>query len=566
MKKYLLNFLCFLVCSSSYSQIINFPDANFKAKLLEQSFGGFAFLDINNDDEIEVSEALNWTYSLELGNANISDLTGIEFFTNVDYLYVHNNNLVEADLSSLINLKFLKINNNSLTNLDVSDLIGLEYIQCYNNQLISLDFSGLTNISVISSSNNQLTSLTLNENSQLVHLYCNDNLLTSLDVSGSPNLVQLQCSSNNLTTLNIKNGSIEFVDFSNNNNLQYVCVDGVQLLNVEEKIAQYGYTDCYANSLCSFNQNEAFYTLTGNVKYDEVNDGCSPTDINFEDLILTVSDGVNSGTLYSNSLGDYQYNVQEGNFIITPTLLNDTYFNISPITTAVTFPDDTSPSIQDFCITPAGSFPDLEISIETIETDYDNSATYRINYRNNGTMTQSGFVSFVFDNEVIEFSSAVPMVSEQNTDELIWQFINLKPFEARSLEFVLYFNVPPITHGDVLSFTGIIGSDLIETTPTDNMFNFDHTFQCCLLDVPSFEFSDYFTQYPNPTHEFLNLKMKKQIDVESVTVFNLIGQEVKKISFRNEHIKIDVSNLESGHYFIKIVTSQKEFLTRFVRK
>ncbi|PQV47854.1 putative secreted protein (Por secretion system target) [Jejuia pallidilutea] len=566
MKKFLFNLLCFLFCSYSYSQVINFPDTNLKSKLLEQNFGGIAFLDANNNNEIEVSEALNWTYSLQLGYASISDLTGIEYFTNVDYLYVHNNNLVTVDLSSLVNLKFLKINDNSLISLDVSDLVNLESIQCYNNQLVSLDFSGLTNITVINSDNNQLSSLILSDNFELVHLNCENNLLTSLDASDSSNLLQIQCSSNNLTTLNIKNDSVEFIDFSDNSSLQYVCVDGAQLIEVEDQIAQYGYTNCYANSLCSFNQGEVFYTLSGNVKYDENNDGCSSVDIDYKDLMLTVLDGTNSGDLYSNSNGYYHFNVQAGNYSITPTVPNATYFNISPTTTSVAFQDMSSPYIQDFCITPAGSYPDLKISIETIDSDYDYTATYRINYSNQGTMTQSGFVNLDFDDNVIDFSSANPMVSEQNTNELIWEFIDLKPFETRSIEFILDFNVPTINNGDVLNFIGNISSDLTEITPNDNVFNLEHTFQCCLLDVPSFEFSDYFIQYPNPTNDFLNLKMKRQIHVESIIIFDILGQEVKKVSSNNEHIKIDVSNLKSGHYFIKILASQKEFFTRFIRK
>lgn len=503
---------------------------------------------------------------MQLGYASISDLTGIEFFTNIDYLYVHNNSLVEVDLSSLVNLKFLKINNNSLINLDVSNLVNLESIQCYNNQLSSLDFTGLTNVKVINSDNNQLSSLILSDNFELVHLYCENNLLASLDVSDSQNLLQIQCSSNNLTTLNIKNDSLELISFADNSNLQYVCVDGVQLIDIEDQISQYGYANCYANSLCSFIQGEDFYTLTGNVKYDENNDGCSSNDINYKDLILSVSDVTNLGDMYSNSNGEYQFNIQAGNYSINLMVPNTTYFNISPTSTSVSFPDAGSPYIQDFCVTPAGSYPDLKISIVTIDSDYDYTAAYRINYSNQGTMTQSGLVNFDFDDNVIDFISANPMVSGQNTNELIWQFIDLKPFETRSIEFVLDFIVPPIESGDVLSFTGTISSHLTEITPNDNIFNLDHTFQCCLLDVPSFEYSDYFVQYPNPTNDFLNLKMKKQIDVESIIIFNFLGQEVKKVAANNDHIKIDVSNLKSGHYFIKILAAQKEFFTRFIRK
>ncbi|GAA4817097.1 T9SS type A sorting domain-containing protein [Litoribaculum gwangyangense] len=575
MKNILFNFLFFLVCTSSYSQIINFPDTNFKAKLLSAVSGnGIAYacnngnsikIDVNNDGEIEVSEAL-LVCSLAISDSNISDLTGIEFFTNLEHLQCNNNSISELDLSALTNMVGFDINNNQLTNVNISGLSLVHNISFRDNQLTTINLLGLSNLAVLDIRNNQIASLNLDETQALRYLYCQNNDLTTIDVNNLGNLIFLDCSFNDLTTLYIKNESVESLNFSDNENLQYVCADGNQLIGVEEKIIQYGYVDCYANSLCDFSEGESFYSLAGNVKYDEDNDGCLPTDINYEGLMLTVSDGINSGDMFSNELGNYQYSMQEGSFTITPVLSNNTYFNISPTSVAVIFPDESSPVIQDFCMTPVGSYPDLKISIETINSDYDYSATYRINYRNQGTMTQSGFVNFSFDDNVIDFSSANPMVSEQNTNELIWEFSDLKPFETRSIEFTLDFNVPPINEGDVLNFTGTISSDLTEITPSDNVFNLEHTFGCCLLDVSSFEFSDYFIQYPNPTNDFLNLKMKKQIDVESIIIFNFLGQEVKKVSPNNEHIKIDVSNLKSGHYFIKILASQKEFFTRFIRK
>lgn len=574
MKNILFNFLFFLVCTSSYSQIINFPDTNFKTKLLSAESGnGIAYqcngnsfkVDVNNDGEIEVSEAL-LVCNLAISDSNISDLTGIEFFTNLEHLQCNNNSISELDLSALTNMVGFDINNNQLTNVNISGLSEVHNISFRDNQLTTINLIGLSNLAVLDIRNNQIASLNLDETQALQYLYCQNNDLLTIDVTNLENLIYLNCSFNDLTTLNIKNESVENLNFSDNENLQYVCADGNQLSDVEEKIIQYGYVDCYANSLCNFNQGGSFYSITGNVKYDEVNDGCSATDLNYEDLMFGISDGLNTGDFFSNSSGTYQYNVQEGTFTLTPFISNNTYFNISPTSVAVIFPDESSPVVQDFCITPAGSYPDLKISIETINSDYDYTATYRINFNNQGTMTQSGFVNFIFDDNVIDFNSAIPIVSEQNTGELIWEFIDLKPFETRSIEFILDFNVPPINNDDVLNFIGTISSDLTEITPSDNVFNLEHTFQCCLLDVPSFEFSDYFIQYPNPTNDFLNLKMKRQIDVESIIIFNILGQEVKKVTPKDEHIKIDVSNLKSGHYFIKILASQKEFFTRFIRK
>ncbi|WP_296313714.1 T9SS type A sorting domain-containing protein [Winogradskyella sp. UBA3174] len=574
MNKFLFNLLCFLFCTYSYSQVINFPDDNFKTKLLSAVSGnGVAYqcngnsfkVDANNDGEIEVSEAL-LVCSLAISDSNISDLTGIEFFTNLEHLQCNNNLITELDLSALTNMVGFDINNNQLTNVNLSGLSEVHNISFRDNQLTAINLLGLSNLAVLDIRNNQIASLNLDETQALQYLYCQNNDLSTIDLTNLENLIYLNCSFNDLTTLNIKNESVENLNFSDNENLQYICADGNQLSDVEEKIIQYGYMDCYANSLCNFNQGSSFYSITGNVKYDEVNDGCSATDLNYEGLMFGISDGLNAGDFFSNSSGTYQYNVQEGSFTLTPLISNNTYFNISPTSVAVIFPDESSPAVQDFCITPAGSYPDLKISIETINSYYDYTATYRINFSNQGTMTQSGFVNFIFDDNVIDFNSAIPIVSEQNTDELIWEFINLKPFETRSIDFILDFNVPPIDNGDILNFTGSISSDLTETTPNDNAFNLDHIFQCCILDVPSFEFSDYFIQYPNPTNDFLNLKMKKQIDVESIIIYNFLGQEVKKVTSRNQNIKIDVSNLKSGHYFIKILTSQKEFFTRFIRK
>jgi hypothetical protein len=67
MKKYL--YLLLLLSGFSYAQIVTIPDANFKAKLLEASptnviaynNGGYIKIDVNNDGEIQQSEALNVT-------------------------------------------------------------------------------------------------------------------------------------------------------------------------------------------------------------------------------------------------------------------------------------------------------------------------------------------------------------------------------------------------------------------------------------------------------------------------------------------------------------------------
>ena len=99
-KLYFLFFFAFSFLANA--QIINIPDANFKAKLLEASSsnyiastedinntgGAFNYtaIDTNNDGEIQVSEALAIKYlnvgPYQTSNSNIRNLIGIEALTS----------------------------------------------------------------------------------------------------------------------------------------------------------------------------------------------------------------------------------------------------------------------------------------------------------------------------------------------------------------------------------------------------------------------------------------------------------------------------------------------------
>ena len=71
------------------AQIVNIPDANFKIKLLNHN----PIIDLNNDNEIQVTEAESFNGSLAVSSGNISDLTGIEAFINITELNCGENNL-----------------------------------------------------------------------------------------------------------------------------------------------------------------------------------------------------------------------------------------------------------------------------------------------------------------------------------------------------------------------------------------------------------------------------------------------------------------------------------------
>jgi Leucine-rich repeat (LRR) protein len=124
MRSLFLLFLVICISFCSNAQIVSIPDVNFKDILLlsepsnsiaKDLSGNNIAIDANNDGEIQVIEALEVFYLNVSNYNNISDLTGIQAFSN---------------------LIGLRCESNQLTNLDVTQNIALESLSCSNNQLI----------------------------------------------------------------------------------------------------------------------------------------------------------------------------------------------------------------------------------------------------------------------------------------------------------------------------------------------------------------------------------------------------------------------------------------------
>jgi Leucine-rich repeat (LRR) protein len=517
------------------AQIVNIPDANFKAKLLQASPDNYiastqtpidtwvptySKIDTNNDGEIQVSEALAIQW-LAVDQSNITNLTGIEGFTNLLYLSCNSNQITSLNVSGLTYLYDLDCSDNLLPSLDVSGLTNLQRLYCSNNQLPSIDVSGLTNLQWLFCYNNQLTSLNVSGLTNLKNLYCSDNLLPSLIVSGLTNLFQLicydniltslnvsgltnlavlncdtnqissldvsgivlnalSCNGNQLTTLFVKNGRSENITFDNNPTLQYICADEGQLDSIQNLINQYGYTNCHVNSYCSFVPGGTFYTIQGNNRYDSNTNGCDDSDNNLPNLKCSITNGTTSGTFISNTSGSYTIPVQAGTHTVTPILENPTYFTVTSSNTGnIVFPTATSPYVRDFCVTANGVKNDLEVTIIPIEVARPGfDAFYKIIYKNKGNQVANGSLSFTFNDAIMDLVTASPIVNTTGTNSLSWNYNNLNPLETREINLTFNINspmeTPAVNGGDVLNYgTTIVGAT--DETPNDNVFSLNQT-------------------------------------------------------------------------------------------
>lgn len=262
MKKILI--ISFLVLSSisSFGQIVDIPDINFKNSLLDQ----FHVIDTNNDGEIQVSEAEASTI-ISVSGQEISDLTGIASFTNLEILDATNNFIETVDLSQNLQLNDLRLSFNPLSTVDIFNHANLERlslanteiatINIYNNFLLKrLDLSStpLTNIDLISNSQLELLALsnTLLPTIDLTVLPAlknfstggADSTISELDLSGNPLLEVLEFRGTPISSLDLQANAnliivdvgfnqIESLDLSNNTNIGSLIISGNPINSID---------------------------------------------------------------------------------------------------------------------------------------------------------------------------------------------------------------------------------------------------------------------------------------------------------------------------------------------
>lgn len=227
-------------------QIVNIPDANFKAKLLASTTtngiasdaNGYMRIDANNNGEIEVTEALP-VVMLKVNLSQISSMTGIEYFINLKDLDCTLNQITTLDLSAM-NMIEVDCRYNQLTSLNVSTSSSLRYLRCSYNQLVILSLPSSNNLISLECNDNQLANLNIAGSSTLAGLDCSNNQLTNLNLSGLSNMAVLNCVNNEIASLN-------FIDLNNIWRVQCASNQLTQL-DLPESVK---YLDCSNNLISS---------------------------------------------------------------------------------------------------------------------------------------------------------------------------------------------------------------------------------------------------------------------------------------------------------------------------
>ncbi|WP_339889360.1 T9SS type A sorting domain-containing protein [uncultured Flavobacterium sp.] len=396
-----------------------------------------------------------------------------------------------------------------VSNSNIADLTGIE---------------AFTNLSTLNCSINNLTTLNLSSNL----------ILTSLYFPFNPQLQTVFIKNGSDESLNIGSGSwLENFLSTNNPSLVYICADQNQVANIQSLVSG----SVNVNSYCTNNPGGNYNSISGLIQYDFNSNGCDALDSPASYMALNLSLNAVSlnGSVFTNFNGNYIYNTnQTGTYELTPNIENPTYFNVSPNPASVNISViDNTTTTQDFCITPNGVHPDLEIVIAPItpaRPGFD--AVYKIVYRNigNTTLSQQYGINFFYDENVLDFVSTTYATSSVGSGSLSWDYANLKPFENRSFYVTLNVNgpteTPAVNIGDVLTLTASILPSAGDENTFNNLFQFNQTvvgsydpndITCLQGDVvaPSYigQYLHYVINFENTgTYQAENIVVKTQIN------------------------------------------------------
>ncbi|NMH29552.1 T9SS type A sorting domain-containing protein [Flavobacterium silvaticum] len=193
---------------SGRSQVVNIPDANFKARLLGTAPDGsnvFAsngvnqiIIDVNSDGEIQQTEALN-IIELHINADAAMNCTGLEAFSNLNGLYISGSS--------------------PLSNIDVSTMSNLNYFNSMGTSLGSLDFSANSALTYLDVHVSTLSSLVLPLTSALTYLDVRNTQLTALDMTNQHVLDHFECGGTNISSMELNVGTMSILNISVNDNL-----------------------------------------------------------------------------------------------------------------------------------------------------------------------------------------------------------------------------------------------------------------------------------------------------------------------------------------------------------
>jgi Leucine-rich repeat (LRR) protein len=555
-------------------------------------------------------------------NNNLLPIIDFSGLSNLNKLSCKNNQLTSIDVSGLNNLSWLRCDNNQLETLLIKNTnLNWSFSGFYNNPTIEYVCADFEDFDIVQQQiNNYGYNTTCHVNS-----YCSFTPGgTYYEISGN---TKFDSNSNgcDISDLNYSNLNFSITDgtyssslISNSSGNYYIPVSAGNYTitpNLENpsyfNISPTNFTVDFPSQVSPFNQD---FCVTANGVYSDVEIVLVPTtparpgfDATYKLVYRNKGNQVENGTI-SLTFDDARLDYVAANPVYDSSVLNNftwNYTNLQPFETReieivfnVNSPMET-PAVNigdqiDFLaqITP---FTNDEVQSDNISAlkqtvvgSYDpNDKTclqgetiplsevgkyvhYIIRFENTGTFPAENIVvKDLIDLAKFDIATLIPLNSSHdfytringNKVEFIFENINLDFNDATNDGYVAFKikTKPTLVVGNTFSNNANIYFDYNFPITTNT-----YTTTVAALSTQDFDFGTYFTLYPNPANDVLNIQTKQDLQVNSIEIYNQLGQIVLAVT--NTVNSIDVTDLASGTYFLKVNTEKGSANSKFVKE
>jgi hypothetical protein len=328
---------------------------------------------------------------------------------------------------------------------------------------------------------------------------------------------------------------MDFADMDNDGDLDILTI--VHSSSVQNSIIWYENTDGLGN----FNTGVFIDTFGDSSEKFILFDLDNDSD---QDIILIVNNGPGKIVWYENL--DNQGSFTEQQLIFQFTFSSSGWTTINHITVV----DINNDGKKDLLFDSSYASDDGSITQEDI---------YWIeNLDNQGNFSSTQFISNDFsslaslrpydiDNDGDKDILTTLFNNDSQTSSIAW-FENTDGLGNFGLKQTISTEVNRATDATAADLNGDGLLDIISASSLDNKVAW---YKNEILSINGFE-KNQFTIYPNPTEGIITLVSKSPIS--TITLFNSLGQEIGKFYNTNE---INISNLDNGIYFLKIIDSDR---------
>lgn len=168
--------------------------------------------------------------------------------------------------------------------------------------------------------------------------------------------------------------------------------------------------------------------------------------------------------------------------------------------------------------------------------------------------------------EIINYSHPCKVTLKGNKLIATFNDINLAAAsqnEAASQGFIA-FKIKPVNTvsvGTTFNNTAEIYFDFNDAIITNTA-----TTSITSLGINDFSFKNNFRLYPNPASTQLNIEVLSSLEVNTINIYNTLGQLVKTVTgTAMQNTIVDISSLQSGQYYINIITNGGKATEKFIK-